>query len=266
MNFLKNCHFRHLLFTTLILTATLCKATEQANFAAGLKAYDEKNFVEAEKSFRESLSTKKNSPAILYNLALALIEQKKTAEARGFLRKAQLLEPNNDIINQTLIQLNQKFPMNPIPQKLSLFESFRIHILEAASISSFHYLFAFSFFAFAWMWIQVIGKKSKAKKTLWQDLITVPVLIMSILFMFVSILYISKLSLSFEKRGILIVPSESVKLAADDKAAELLTLNAGLEFTIEQQQNEWLQITYAGTSTGWVKSGSVLVISGDSND
>jgi tetratricopeptide (TPR) repeat protein len=266
MNLLKQ-HWLNYFFTAILLISIIpCKATEQVDFAAGLKAYDEKNFSEAEKLFREALNKKSNSTAIIYNLALSLIEQKKIDEARGYLRKAQLIEPNDDFVSQTLQQLNQSFPTNPIPQKLNLFESFRIHILEAVSINSFHYLFAFSFFVFCWLWLRVFSLKRKSKKLPWLDLVTVPVISISALFAFITAVYFSKIFLTFETRGILIVPSESVRLAADVSAAELLTLNAGLEFTVEQQQNEWLQITYAGTSTGWIKASSAMIISGDHHD
>lgn len=266
MKIIYKCWFNYF-FATLLFSWTLpCKSSEQIDFAAGLKAYDEKNFVEAEKSFRTALSKQSDNIPIIYNLGLSLLEQRKVHEARAFLRKAQLLDPNDSYISQTLQQLNQNFPITPIPQKLNLFELFRVHILESVSSNFFHYLFAFSFFTFCWLWLKTISLKRKSKKLPWADVLSTPLIIINILFFFITMIYLSKIFLQFENRGILIVPSEPVRLAADSSAAELLTLNAGLEFTIEQKKNEWLQITYAGNSSGWIRSDSAMIISGDLHD
>ncbi|RYZ80842.1 MAG: hypothetical protein EOP06_24605 [Proteobacteria bacterium] len=64
-------------------------------------------------------------------------------------------------------------------------------------------------------------------------------------------------------RATIVVDKVSAQTAPGEGQTALFDLYAGFEVIVRSAEKDWIQITYPGGLTGWVKKDSLLATSGD---
>ncbi|MCK6599030.1 MAG: SH3 domain-containing protein, partial [Bdellovibrionaceae bacterium] len=71
---------------------------------------------------------------------------------------------------------------------------------------------------------------------------------------------VAKIYEAYTPRAIVLVDNTSIKITPGQEQADLFVLNEGSEVLVGQIQNDWVQVTYPGSYTGWVLKEKIFLI------
>lgn len=231
------------------------------SFLKGYEEYKNKNFSEAQSQFSVGLQENPNNLAILLNLSLSYYQNNQKGMALGYLLKGNKLDPSFEPINQAIDVIKSQLKTNNIPQKESDFEFFRKAVLNKISLNSILTLTALSLLFSGYIWIQYFSRRKRANDEELDapDFPVVGVIITAVFVVF-SLFGFAKLYEEMTPRAVILAENTEVKIAPGVEQTQLFLLQEGSEVLVGQVQNEWVQVTYPGSYTGWVQKEKIFVI------
>lgn len=232
-----------------------------AHFKNGMNEYKNKNYTEAQSQFNQALDENPRNVAVLLNLGLTYYQLNQKGKALVYLLKGNALDPDFEPINQAIEVIRGQLKTNSLAQKNSYFEVFRNSILNKISLNIILALGAISLLFSGYLWIRYFSQK---KKSFEQELDSpdFPAVGMIIFFLFIlsAGLGLSKIIEAYSPRAIILSDNTQVKMAPGEEQSELFVLQEGSEVLVGQLQNEWVQVTYPGSLTGWVSKEKIILI------
>jgi tetratricopeptide (TPR) repeat protein len=229
-------------------------------FQSGIEFYNKENYSEASTAFTKALELNPNNPAVITNLALSEFKQGNKFYSIALLRKAHYLDPDFSTPKAGLDFITPQLEIKDIPHEIEYWETFRKKILVPVHISAFVILGAILFFASGWLLIRYFAQKRKSLAEE-KPFPPFPVIGAALGVLFIAFLSLSILKIydQFIDRATVIQEKVSVLAAPDEKAVALFELYGGLEVVVKDKKDNWVQITYPGALSGWVKSDAVYV-------
>ncbi|KYG60718.1 hypothetical protein AZI85_12045 [Bdellovibrio bacteriovorus] len=249
-------------FLSLILPA-LCMAqtaTSAELFKQGTQLYLAKDYAKARESFTQALDQDPHNAVVLTNLALAEFQLGKKPLAVGLLRKALTSDPELSTAEAGLKFVLSQLGVREVPRQIETYESVRTKLIQPVPLYAYLILSALTFFAAGWTLISYGGRRRKAmqEETSAPGFPMVSALLTLSFVIFTGLLAL-KVYDSTILRGTIIEEKVSLQTAPGDNQVAILELFGGMEVVAHQTQGEWVQITYPGSLTGWVKKASVLM-------
>lgn len=252
-------------FLLILWSTTVCipgsfalAAAPEELFQKGVEAYATKKYAEARELFNQVLTQDPHNATVLTNLALTEFHLDKKPLAAGLLRKALFLQPELKTAQESL-----KFILAQLPAKSrnsEAYESVRAILLQPVPVLAYLVLSALTFFASGWILISFLGHRKRA----FEEQTAPPPIpwigsVLSLLFMISTGLLILKFYDQTILRGTIIDDSVSLQTAPGDNQVTILELQGGFEVIARQSQGDWVQVTYPGSLTGWIKKSSILM-------
>lgn len=238
-------------------------ATTNANesFQKGLQEFKNKNFPEAQSQFGQALKENPNNLAILLNLGLAYYQLNQKGMSLAYLLKANKLDPGFEPVNSAINVVKKQLKENVVPQKESDFEYFRKAVLNKISLNAILSLAALTLLFSGFLWIKYFStKKKSAEEELDAPDFPAIAVIISVAFLAMGLLGVAKIYEAYTPRAIVLTENTEVKLAPGQEQTQLFILQEGSEVLVGQIQNDWVQITYPGSYTGWVPKEKIFLI------
>jgi tetratricopeptide (TPR) repeat protein len=233
------------------------------SFQAGILAFQNKNYQEAQAHFNQFLKVDPNNAAALTNLGLTAYHLGQKPWAVAYFRKALGISPGFPAAKSGLNFVLPQFEIKEIPHQIENYEIIREFFLFPVSKLFFFWLAAVFMFLFAWSLLTYLGKRKKAVD---EELPMPPPPWFSGVMAFI---FLATLSLGFLKiydlkipRATIVEEKVSAQSAPGENQLNLFDLYGGFEVTIRNYSGDWVQVTYPGAMTGWIKKNSMYVTSG----
>lgn len=237
--------------------------TFEKAFEAGIANYQAKKYDEARLAFSQALQKEPLNVQALTNLALVQFQLGQKAWAVALLRKAHNLDPDFSTPQAALKFILPQLDVKEIPHEIQMWETVRANFIVPFTMTGFLALTALCLFATGWLWLQYFGKRREAfrdEKPL-PPFPTIPTII--------ALIFVAALSLTLMKaidqgipRATVITDKTTVYSAPNEQSVALFDLFGGLEVVLKQDNENWIQVTYPGASTGWVPKSSLFQTSG----
>lgn len=254
-------------FVTVALGASICFAQAEQSFAdlfnKGTQSYKEKKFEQARDLFSQAVQKDPNNVVGLTNLALSQFQLGNKAHSLGLLRKVLALDPDEATAKAALKFVLSQTEIREIPHQIEAYESLRSQFLAPFSLATYLFLTALFLFVSGWSLLSYMGHRNKAVKEE-QAMPRLPIfgIVTGIIFGLVLTLAILKQYDLANLRATIIDDKVSLQTAPGANQVTVLDLYGGMEVVVNAVEKDWVQITYPGSLTGWVKSASLIVTSG----
>lgn len=229
-------------------------------FALGTKAYSSKDYPKAAELFSQALDKDPNNSVTLTNLALTQFQLEKKPLAVGLLRKALALDPELSIANSGLKFVLSQMQVKEVPHKIETYESLRSNFVQPVPVTAYLILSAICLFASGWILISYGGRRKKAlNEEKAPPAFPFIEVFLALSFILTTGLLSLKLYDSTIIRGTVIEDQISMQTAPGDNGVSILDLYGGMEVVVNSNQGEWVQVTYPGSFTGWIKKSALLM-------
>lgn len=243
--------------------ATAPKLSFEEYFGRGTKSYQEKKFEDATLNFEKALDLHPDSATVLTDLGLSYFQLQKKGLSVAMFRRALYIDPSQTVAEAALKFVLSQLEVKEIPHQIETYERLRSTVLNSASLNGFHILTALLLFSCGFIWLRFLGRRRKAfeeeqapPSTPVIGLLLGLALILSFSF---TLLKIYDLTVP---RATIIADKVSAQTAPGDGQTGLFDLYAGFEVIVRNAANDWIQVSYPGGLTGWVKKDSLMSTSG----
>lgn len=235
-------------------------------FSDGVQKYQTKAYDKARLAFDKALEFEPDNVQALTNLALVQFQLGQKGWALALARKANFLMPNFSTPISAIKYFEKNIETREIPHNIEAFENFRSSVIAPISITNFLVFLAICFFATGWLWLDFMAQQKNLSRST-RSIFNMPALkiVATLAFIMATALTIVKFIDLNTSRATVVLDKVTVQSAPNQTSVQLLDLYAGLEVKIESIQNDWVQITYPGTPTGWVPKSSIFQTSGSFN-
>jgi len=257
--------FSILLFVVFFFTLSEGKTAQDSFpelFKAGTQFYQAKDYEKARLSFEKALAKDPSNATALTNLALAQYQLKHKGLAIGLFRKALEINPDLGTAEAGLQWALAEMDIKEIPHQIETYESLRSRLLQPVSLSTYLIFTAFLLFAAGWTWLAFLGQRRRSAQ---EESAPPPLPWLGFIFSVGFLLSLSFLSLkiydSQQIRGTIIDDKVSLQSAPGADQVPLLDLYGGFEVITHESSEDWVQVTYPGSLTGWIKKSSLLITS-----
>ncbi len=234
----------------LILSVTLSYASQVDELMTEANnAYLKKNYTAAIADYEKIINNGYISPELYYNLGNAYFRVGKLGYAILYYEKALKLAPDDEDIIYNLKIANARIvdKIKEVPQ-LFLIKWWNI-IITSVSVSGwltlvlvFYLLLLFSIGLF------FLSKKIKLQR----EAFLTGIISLALLFLSVVFLYSRINKETSSQYGVLLEPSETVKVSPDPKGEDAFVIHEGTKFKIEDELENWAKIKLADGKVGWV--------------
>jgi len=243
--------------------ASAPKLSFEEYFARGTKNYQEKKFEDAIVNFEKALDLHPESATVLTDLGLSYFRVQKKGLSIAMFRRALYIDPSQTVAEAALKFVLSQLEVKEIPHQIETYERLRSAVLNTISINGFHLLTVLLFFTCGFIWLRFLGRRRKAFELELAPPGT-PVIGMIlglglVLSLFFTILKTYDLTIP---RATIIADKVSAQTAPGDGQSGLFDLYAGFEVIVRNVANDWIQVSYPGGLTGWVKKDSLMSTSG----
>ncbi|MGE5086032.1 MAG: hypothetical protein ACM3MG_06990 [Bacillota bacterium] len=228
-------------------------------FKQGTQHYVAKEYDKSRDAFAKALEQDPHNATTLTNLALAQYQLGKKSLAIGLLRKALNYEPELPAAKAGLKFALSQMEIKEVPHQIEPYEAFRARVLAPVPLIAYLVLTTLLFFSAGWTLLSYIGRKRRAfaDEKASPSFPTVAVL-MSLGFVVCASLLSLKIYDQSVVRATIVDDRVSLQTAPGDNQAAVLDLYGGMEVIVQTQNKDWVQVTYPGSLTGWVKTTSIL--------
>ncbi|MEN0058445.1 MAG: tetratricopeptide repeat protein [Bdellovibrio sp.] len=229
-------------------------------FKKGTEAYLTKNYQQAQEQLTQALGQDPDNSLILTNLALSYFQLGKKPLAIAYFRKALTIDPELLEASAGLKFALSQTQIREVPRQIESYESFRNLFLQPVPLYVYLILSALTLFCSGWLLISYVGRR---KRLLSEEKAPPPFPVIASL---LSALFVVFTGLAFIKfydaqslRGTIIQESVAVQTAPGDNQVTILELYGGMEVLVRKVEGEWVQVTYPGSLTGWIKTSALLM-------
>jgi uncharacterized protein YgiM (DUF1202 family) len=131
--------------------------------------------------------------------------------------------------------------------------------LNSISLNGFHLLTALLLFTSGVIWMRFLGRRRKASELEVAPPNT-PFIGLLLLFGFMlSVIFTALKAYDLSvPRATIVADKVSAQTAPGDGQSVLFDLYAGFEVIVRSAANDWIQVSYPGGLTGWVKKDSLM--------
>lgn len=231
-------------------------------FKQGTQLYSAKEYDKARDAFAKALEKDPHNSMALTNLALAQFQLGKKPLAIGLLRKALAFDPDLSTARAGLKFALTQMDIKEIPHQLEAYESLRAKLLAPVPSLAYLLLTALLFFTAGWTLLNYFGRRRLAQQ---EEKSSPSVPMIGLIFSLGFLISLSLLSLKIYddsiSRATVIEDKVSLQTAPGENQATILDLYGGMEIIVKTVDKDWVQVTYPGSVTGWIKSSSVLITS-----
>ena len=243
--------------------ATADKLSFEEYFRRGTKSYQDKKFDDAIFNFENALDLHPESSAVLTDLGLSYFQIKKKGLSIAMFRRALFVDPSQAVAEAGLTFALSQLEVKEIPHQIETYERLRSSVLNAVSLNGFHLLSILFMFSSGFIWLRYLGRRRKAFEIEEAPPAT-PVIgmLLSIGFtlsIFFTALKVYDLTIP---RATIVTDKVSAQTAPGDGQSGLFDLYEGFEVIVRNAANDWIQVSYPGGLTGWVKKDSLMSTSG----
>jgi len=239
------------------------KLSFEEYFSSGTKSYQAKKFDEAVANFEKALDLHPESATVMTDLGLSYFQLQKKGLSIAMFRRALYVDPSQAIAEAALKFVLSQLEIKEIPHQIETYERLRSSVLNSASLNGFHLLTALLLFACGFIWLRFLGRRRKAFEAELAPPSTPVIGILLTLGLVLSfsftILKIYDLSIP---RATIIADKVSAQTAPGEGQSGLFDLYTGFEVIVRNVANDWIQVSYPGGLTGWVKKDSLMSTSG----
>ncbi len=252
-------------FFTLILPSLLWAQNNSFAefFKQGTQFYTTKEYEKARDAFAKAVEADPHNATALTNLALAQFQLGKKPLAIGLLRKALASDPELSTARAGLKFALSQMEVKDIPHEIETYESIRSKLIAPVPLLAYLILTALLLFAAGWALLSYLGRRRVA---LHEERTPPPAPVIGIIFSLGFLISLSLLGLKFFDANVLratvIEDKVSLQTAPGENQASILDLHGGMEVIVKTTDKDWVQVTYPGSLTGWIKSSSIIVTSG----
>jgi len=224
------------------------------NFLKSVKAYQVKDYKEAQTLLSSMLEQYPKNPVLLYNLGLTEYQLGNPGLALGLWRKARYLDQNFTPAQSAILYTEEI--LFPESSNQSVFQTIYT-TLTKAPLSIWLPLCLFSSFAFFWFTIQYSIKEKRALWT-WPPwvLSLIPIIILS------SLLSAQLLTDQAKIRATVIKKNLQTHTTPSESSPTLSELREGQVVNVEKSHAGWVQIRTMSGSPGWVPQESLIAFGG----
>lgn len=233
--------------------------SSEASFQDGLAAFQKGEFKQAHASFAEALKNDPNNPTHLFNLATTVQNEGQLGMALALWRKALVIRPDFPEAKNAVAWAEAQLDHKEIPHDVTLWQSVRRNILVDHSLNEFLGLSAALLLIAGWLALRYLGLRRDAL------LNEKPLPPFPTVTLIVGLILVASLALTAAKaydlsilRGTIVTKKIEARSAANESATPLFDLYEGLEVVVRQMTNDWVQITYRNTSTGWIPRSAIF--------
>lgn len=251
---------RKFTYILLLLVGLFSFQSGHASFDEGNKLYLEKKYDEAYAQYENALKSDPENSAILANLGLTDFHRGNAFKAMGYFRKALYFDPQNTTAKAGLKYVSKNAKVPQIPQNLSTFELFDSYFLNIFSLEA---LFVFSLISFAfcgYLWIRYWGRR---KLSIEKEIAPPPTPIVAGVLTLLAVIFTGSFLLKIYDsqftRGSIIQDKVSLQTAPGEDQVAIMDLYGGFEVKILQTKGDWIQVSYPGNPSGWIKKSSVMM-------
>lgn len=232
-------------------------------FKQGTQHYTAKEYDKAADAFNKAVDKDPHNATALTNLALAQFQLGKKALSVGLLRKALEADPELSTANAGLKFVLSQMEIHDVPHQIETYESVRSKLLAPIPLFAYLVLTAILLFAAGWTLLSYAGRRRNA---LAEEKAPPAVPFVGLLFTLGFLLSLSLLVLKLYDatiiRATIVEDRVSLQTAPGANQAAILDLSGGMEVVVKTVDKDWSQVTYPGSLTGWIKSSSLVVTSG----
>ena len=235
----------------------------ETSFKTGIQLYQTKDFEKARDAFAKALEKEPHNAYALTNMALTQYQLGKKGLAIGLFRQALEIDPEMASAKAGLKFTLSQLEIKEIPHQIENYETLREQFLQPVTLPMYLLITALFLFASGWTFFNYWGKRRAAI----QEESGLPgfPLISSLLFVCL-LISASLLILKFYDRsltrGTIVDDKVAVQAAPGENQVALFDLYGGFEVLVRHVDQDWIQVTYPGASTGWIKKSSLLITSG----
>lgn len=232
-------------------------------FKAGVEFYQTKSYDKARDAFDKAVQLQPHNASALTNLALSYYQIQQKGWAIALFRKALSLQPELTTARAGLKHTLSQLEVKEIPHQIETYETLRAQVLQPVTLLTYLILTALLLLASGWFILAYFEKRKNALESE-SALPNFPIIASLLSFCFV----ISTLLLAMKAydlsipRGTVVSEKVSVQSAPGEQQVVLFELYTGLEVIIQNEDKDWIQVTYPGASTGWIPKKSVFITSG----
>ena len=243
-------------------TATEAPKSFEDNYKEGVQHYQNKSFDKAQASFQNALLLSSLNLSTLTNLGLVSFELGNKGLAIAYLRRALEIDWDFSPARAAYDYIWSQLEVKEVPHRIETYETIRENFLSPFSLTEYLWFGGFCFLISGWLLIRYLGQKRRAL----QDELPLPQFpsvgaivftLFIVVFLFTG-LKIYDLNLP---RATIIAAKVSLKTAPSESETNLLELSQGFEVILRKVDSDWLQVTYPGGPTGWVKKTDLMVTS-----
>jgi tetratricopeptide (TPR) repeat protein len=232
-------------------------------FGRGTKNYQDKKFEDAIFNFEKALDLHPENTTLLIDLGLSYFQVHKKGLSIAMFRRALFVDPSQTTAEAALKFALSQLEVKEIPHQIGAYERLRSTLLNSVSINRLHLLTALLLFTSGFVWLRYLGRRRKAFElelappgTPFIGLLLSVSLTLSTFF---TALKIYDLAIP---RATVITDKTTVQTAPGDGQSGLFDLYAGFEVIVRNVANDWIQVSYPGGLTGWIKKDSLMGTSG----
>ncbi len=232
----------------------------EESYKEGVQHYQNKSFDKAQASFQNALLLNSLNLSTLTNLGLVSFELGNKGLAIAYLRRALEIDGDFSPAKLAYDYIWSQLEVKEVPHRIETYETLRENFLIPFSLSDYLWFGGFCFIISGWLLIRYLGQKRRAL----QDELPLPQFpsvgtIVFILFIVVFIFTGLKIYDLNLPRATVIAAKVSLKTAPSDSETSLLELSQGFEVILRKAESDWLQVTYPGGPTGWLKKTDLMV-------
>lgn len=242
---------------------TTTKLSFEEYFGRGTKSYQEKKFEDAIFNFEKALDLHPDSATVLTDLGLSYFQMQKKGLSIAMFRRALYVDPSQTVAEAALKFVLSQLEVKEIPHQIETYERLRSTVLNSVTLNGFHLLTALLLFASGFIWLRFLGHRRKAYESEMAPpgtpIIGLLLGMGLILSLFFTTLKIYDLTIP---RATIVADKVSAQTAPGEGQSGLFDLYAGFEVIVRNVANDWIQVSYPGGLTGWVKKDSLMSTSG----
>lgn len=231
-------------------------------FKAGTQFYQAQDYEKAKGAFEKAVALEPSNATALTNLALAQYQLKHPGLAIALFRKALEINPDLSTAQTGLQWALSRLDIKEIPHQIETYETVRSRLLQPVSLMIYLFLTAFLLFASGWSWLSFFGQR---RRSLQEESVPPSLPMLGFLFVIGFLISVGLLSLklydSTQVRGTIIDDKVSLQSAPGNDQVPILDLYGGFEVVTHETSGDWIQVTYPGSLTGWIKKSSILITS-----
>ncbi len=246
---------RSFLFALTLISALWLSSTARASdlasgFDAANKLYEEGKFAEAAAEYDKLLASGSCSEAVYFNRGNAFFKQGQTGRALASYLQAQRLAPRDPALRAN-IQFARVRARGGLPYQMDRWHNF----FGKVSLNGWTMLFACAFWLL-FLLLAILQWRPALKPALRNSCIAVAAAVL----LFGICLGVA-LNLDYLTSSVVVIAGEAeVRNGPLDEAPSNFKVRDGIELTILDQKEGWLEVMDAAQRTGWIRRDQVLSI------